>query len=139
MLPHRIRTDGFVTSLQQTRAVRDLRSLSLVERKAKLEKLLTGAAPGILFNEHTDQDGATVFEHACRFGFEGIVSKRLMVPNRSGPSRDWVKVKKPDSAAMMRHREGRWEDGRPLLTGRDGATIVAPADSGWSPRLAEPK
>jgi hypothetical protein len=26
--------------------------------------------------------GATVFEHACRFGFEGIVSKRLTAPYR---------------------------------------------------------
>jgi ATP-dependent DNA ligase len=28
-------------------------------------------------------------------GLEGIVSKRLTAPYRSGPSRDWVKVKKP--------------------------------------------
>jgi hypothetical protein len=41
-------------------------------------------------------------------GFEGIVSKRLTAPYRSGPSRDWIKVKNPDSPAMVRHREGRW-------------------------------
>jgi bifunctional non-homologous end joining protein LigD len=87
---------------------KDLRSLPLGERKAKLEKLLAGSTAGIVFNEHTDQDGATVFEHACRFGFEGIVSKRLNAPYRSGPSRDWIKVKNPDSPAMIRHREGNW-------------------------------
>jgi hypothetical protein len=56
-----------------------------------------------LFNEHTDEDGATVFRHACKLGFEGIVSKRLTAPYRSGPSRDWIKVKNPDSPAMRRH------------------------------------
>jgi bifunctional non-homologous end joining protein LigD len=35
---------------------------------------------GIVFNEHTDEDGATVFRHACKLGFEGIVSKRLTAP-----------------------------------------------------------
>jgi hypothetical protein len=41
-------------------------------------------------------------------GFEGIVSKRLSAPYRSGPSRGWIKVKNPDSPAMQRTREGRW-------------------------------
>jgi bifunctional non-homologous end joining protein LigD len=44
---------------------KDMRSLPLVERKVKLEKLLGGSAAGIAFNEHTDEDGAIVFEHAC--------------------------------------------------------------------------
>jgi bifunctional non-homologous end joining protein LigD len=56
---------------------KDLRSLPLGERKAKLARLLAGSTAGIVFNEHTDEDGPTVFRHACRFGFEGIVSKRL--------------------------------------------------------------
>jgi hypothetical protein len=54
------------------------------------------------------RDGAAVFRHACKMGLEGVVSKRLTVPYRSGPSRDWVKVKNPDSPAMQRAREGRW-------------------------------
>jgi bifunctional non-homologous end joining protein LigD len=87
---------------------KDLRSLPLAERKATLARLLAGSTAGIVFNEHTDEDGDTVFQHACRFGFEGIVSKRLSAPYRSGPSRDWLKVKNPDSPAMVRHREGRW-------------------------------
>jgi ATP-dependent DNA ligase len=49
-----------------------------------------------------------VFRHACKLGFEGIVSKRLTAPYRSGPCRDWIKVKNPDSPAMVRHREGNW-------------------------------
>jgi bifunctional non-homologous end joining protein LigD len=86
----------------------DLRSLPLGERKAKLEKLLGGSYAGIVFNEHTDEDGATVFEHACRFGIEGIVSKRLSAHYRSGPSRDWLKTKNPDSPAMRRTRDEAW-------------------------------
>jgi bifunctional non-homologous end joining protein LigD len=83
----------------------DLRPLPLGERKAKLSKLLARAKAGIQFNEHTDEDGGTVFRHACKLGFEGIVSKRLSAPYRSGASRDWLKVKNPDSPAMVRARE----------------------------------
>jgi bifunctional non-homologous end joining protein LigD len=86
----------------------DLRALPLGERKAKLARLLARAPAGIAFNAHTDEDGATVFRHACKMGLEGIVSKRLTAPYRSGPSRDWIKVKNPESPAMVRHREGRW-------------------------------
>jgi hypothetical protein len=86
----------------------DLRPLPLAERKAKMARLLARKPLGIAFNEHTDADGATVFRHACKLGLEGIVSKRLGAPYRSGPSRDWLKVKNPDSPAMVRHREGRW-------------------------------
>jgi bifunctional non-homologous end joining protein LigD len=49
-----------------------------------------------------------VFEHARRMGLEGIVSKRLDKPYRSGRSGDWIKTKNPDSPAMQRAREGRW-------------------------------
>src|SRR5277367_1681163 len=80
----------------------DLRPLPLGERKTKLARLLARKSAGIVFNEHTDEDGATVFRHACKLGFEGVVSKRLSAPYRSGPSRDWIKVKNPDSPAMRR-------------------------------------
>jgi bifunctional non-homologous end joining protein LigD len=43
-----------------------------------------GAGPGIRLNEHMEGDGPTVFVHACKLGFEGIVSKRLGSPYRSG-------------------------------------------------------
>jgi ATP-dependent DNA ligase len=35
------------------------------------------------------------------------VSKRLSAPYRPGPSRDWIKVKNPDSPAMIRAREAK--------------------------------
>jgi ATP-dependent DNA ligase len=63
---------------------------------------------GIVLSTHTAEAGATIFQQACRMGLEGIVSKRLSAPYRSGPSRDWIKVKNPDSPAMVQHREDRW-------------------------------
>jgi hypothetical protein len=71
-------------------------------------RLLGGRRLGIVLSDHTDDDGATIFRHACKLGLEGIVSKRLSAPYRSGPSRDWIKVKNPDSPAMARYREGDW-------------------------------
>jgi bifunctional non-homologous end joining protein LigD len=58
--------------------------------------------------KHTDEDGAIIFRQACKMGLGGIVSKRLSAPYRSGPSRDRIKVKNPNSPAMVRHREERW-------------------------------
>jgi ATP-dependent DNA ligase len=87
----------------------DLRHLPLVDRKKHLAKLVGKMRLGIVLSEHTEEDGALVFMHACKLGLEGIVSKRLSAPYRSGPSRDWIKVKNPESPAMVRHREGRWE------------------------------
>jgi ATP-dependent DNA ligase len=56
-------------------------------------RLLARRRVGIVLSDHTEDDGATIFRHACRMGLEGIVSKRLSAPYRSGPSRDWIKVK----------------------------------------------
>ena len=39
---------------------------------------------GIAFNEHYTGDGAIIYKHACALGCEGIVSKRLGSPYRSG-------------------------------------------------------
>jgi hypothetical protein len=50
-----------------------LADLCPIYRDAKSARLLAGSTAGIVFNEHTDEDGPTVFQHACRFGFEGIV------------------------------------------------------------------
>jgi bifunctional non-homologous end joining protein LigD len=86
----------------------DLRPLPLGQRKKRLARLLARVRAGIAINEHIDEDGAVVFLHACTMGLEGIVSKRLTSPYRSGRSMDWIKVKNPDSPAMVRHREGRW-------------------------------
>ena len=63
---------------------------------------------GTVLSEHTVEDGATIFQQACRMGMEGIVSKRLSAPYRSGPTRDWIKVKNPNRPAMIRAWEAVW-------------------------------
>jgi bifunctional non-homologous end joining protein LigD len=85
----------------------DLRAQPLGDRKKRLARLLARRRIGIVLSAHTAEDGATIFQQACRMGLEGIVSKRLSAPYRSGPSRDWLKVKNPGSPAMMRYREER--------------------------------
>ena len=50
--------------------------MSIEVRKAELARLLRRSAIGLELNEHiNDEDAARVFEHACRLGFEGIVSE----------------------------------------------------------------
>jgi bifunctional non-homologous end joining protein LigD len=83
----------------------DLRALPLGDRKKRLARLIGKRRIGIVLSEHTNEDGAMIFQQACKMGLEGIVSKRLSGPYRSGPSRVWIKVKNPDSPAMIRARE----------------------------------
>ena len=67
----------------------DLRRKPIEARKAALAKLLRHAKTGLLLNDHVDEPGNVVFRHACKMGLEGIVSKRLGSPYRSGRSRHW--------------------------------------------------
>jgi bifunctional non-homologous end joining protein LigD len=60
------------------------------------------------FNHHIDEAGDIVFRHACKLGFEGIVSKRLGSPYVSGRSRHWIKSKNPAAPAVKREAEEDW-------------------------------
>ena len=81
----------------------------MMERKFRLFKLIGGAKrPAIRFVEHLTGDGPTIFEYVCRMGLEGIVSKRVDSPYRSGPSKTWLKSKNPASEAVRREREEDW-------------------------------
>src|SRR6202011_2251814 len=87
---------------------KDARPLPIEERKAALKKLLRKPHPGIAFNRYFDVEGSIVFHHACKLGCEGIVSKRLGSPYRSGRSADWIKVKNPAAPAVKREAEEDW-------------------------------
>jgi ATP-dependent DNA ligase len=83
----------------------DLRRDPLEGRKATLEMILAKAGAGIRFNEHMEDDGETVFRHACKLGLEGIVSKRKDSAYRSGRSADWLKMKNAAAPAVKREAE----------------------------------
>jgi bifunctional non-homologous end joining protein LigD len=72
---------------------KDYRALPLLERKARLRKLIKGDKGAVRYSDHLETEGATVFRHACRMGLEGIISKKANAPYRSGERRDWVKIK----------------------------------------------
>ena len=85
----------------------DLRDHRFIDRKRRLASIVP-AGSGMALCEHLAHDGVKVFEHACRLGLEGIVSKRLDAPYRSGPSTTWLKSKNPLSEAVSREREEDW-------------------------------
>jgi bifunctional non-homologous end joining protein LigD len=72
----------------------DWRKLALEVRRAQLESLVAGI-DGLTFSGAIEGDGAIVFDHACKLGLEGIVSKRLGGLYASGRCRNWLKVKHP--------------------------------------------
>lgn len=93
------KTGGLVFFLfdQLFAAGEDLRPLPLRDRKVRLEQVLgEGADKGsgrLRFVEHFESGGDAVLSSACRMHLEGIVSKRLDAPYRSGRSENWTKAK----------------------------------------------
>jgi ATP-dependent DNA ligase len=74
-------------------------------------KLLRRTAIGIEYNQHLEDEASPrVFEHACRLGFEGIVSKRKGSRYQSGRSHDWLKMKNPDAPASQREALEDWSN-----------------------------
>ena len=72
----------------------DLRGLALTQRKARLEKILSGAeSPVLRYVEHHAAGGNAVWESACRMDLEGIISKRASDPYQGGRGDSWVKSK----------------------------------------------
>ena len=86
----------------------DLRRAPIEHRKHRLARLLRRPDHGLVLNEHFSGDGAIVYRKACRLGCEGIVSKRLGSPYRSGRTQHWVKVKNPKAPAVKREAEEEW-------------------------------
>ena len=89
----------------------DLRPLPLIDRKERLSRVLRPLSRfktgnGLHYVEHLIGDGSLIYQHACKFGLEGIVSKRLDGKYRSGRSKAWIKVKNPDAPAASRIRSG---------------------------------
>lgn len=73
----------------------DLRGLPLRERKERLKRLLEkhNGSKAIRYVDHFEQRGDEVLESARSMSLEGIVSKKLDAPYRSGRSDSWTKTK----------------------------------------------
>jgi len=84
----------------------DLRRKPLIERKTALGKLLLRSRGGIQYVEYAEGHGDKLYEAACKLGLEGIVSKKLNAPYRSGPTKSWIKVKNPNAPAATRAQDG---------------------------------
>ena len=72
----------------------DLRGLPLDERKARLKQLLASRKGKLIkYVEHFEASGDAVLELAEKLSLEGIISKKLDAPYRSGRSENWTKAK----------------------------------------------
>lgn len=70
---------------------RDLRPAPLEERKAALRGLLHDVNTVLRYTDHLEVAGQEVYQHACRLGLEGVVSKRLGSAYPTGRTDDWLK------------------------------------------------
>jgi bifunctional non-homologous end joining protein LigD len=71
----------------------DLRSLPLFQRKQILKRVLP-KLDHVIYTEHLETTGKTLYEKAVSEGFEGIIGKDKMSAYRQGRrSSDWVKIK----------------------------------------------
>jgi bifunctional non-homologous end joining protein LigD len=73
----------------------DQRERPLRDRKARLKVLLTASKrpPTVRYVDHFETAGDAVLRSACQMHLEGIVSKRLDAPYRSGRGVGWTKSK----------------------------------------------
>ncbi|HEY1261277.1 MAG TPA: DNA ligase D [Stellaceae bacterium] len=72
----------------------DLTSAPLEDRKAALAGIVPPDSAGMVrYSDHQAGDGPAFFAEACRFGIEGIVSKRRDKPYRPGRNDNWRKIK----------------------------------------------
>ena len=83
----------------------DLRRLPLGERKARLKDLLDASPErstrSIRYVEHFEDDGEAVLASAKELSLEGIVSKKLSAPYRSGRSESWTKTKSREGQEVV--------------------------------------
>jgi len=71
----------------------DFASLGNIERKERLEALLSKAQPPIHVTDHIIGAGEQLYRTMCDAGQEGIISKRIDARYSSTRGRAWVKVK----------------------------------------------
>src|SRR5262245_54850426 len=75
----------------------DMRGLPLLERKARLKRIIPRKPSRLLYVDHVETRGVELFERVCKLDLEGVVAKRktsrYIVTEK--PSPNWIKVKNP--------------------------------------------
>ena len=87
-------------------------------------------------------EGAIVYRHACSLGCEGIVSKRLGSPHRSGRADCRLKVKNTAAPAVTREAEEEWNQMACevcMILAGSVRSIRPPSDFGGSKRGCKPR
>jgi bifunctional non-homologous end joining protein LigD len=125
----------------------DLRPLPLSARKARLKELVAGLEPAIRYVEHLETSGDAVLQAACRIDLEGVVSKRLDAPYRSGRTDTWVKSKcrggqevviggwSEDNGRFRSLLAGVYRDGKLTYVGKVGTGFGRPVVDRLLPQL----
>lgn len=72
---------------------KDLRPLSLLERKKKLATLMEKSGSGLLYSRHIDHHLQKLIAAGKKMNLEGIVAKRMDSPYRGIRNDDWLKLK----------------------------------------------
>ena len=80
--------------------------LSLLERKGLLAVLIAAAGDKHLQFSGDFDDPIELLQTCQKMALEGIISKRRESAYRSGPTRDWLKIK---TATWRAANQDRWE------------------------------
>jgi bifunctional non-homologous end joining protein LigD len=72
----------------------NLMALPLLERKSRLQALLTGfSSPRIFYSEHFQDVPQAFLHNICKMRLEGVISKKANAPYRPGRNKLWLKTK----------------------------------------------
>ena len=70
----------------------DLRSLPLLERKARLRELISDT-PRLRYVDYIETQGEAMYKHAVQIGLEGVIGKKADSQYIGGRRREWLKSK----------------------------------------------
>jgi len=97
---------------------KDLRKTPLIERKARLEKLLSKAKAPIRISPFFEGNGPAVLDAFREQGLEGVVSKKASSTYQSGRTSAWLKMK------LVNEQEFVIIGYQPSLKGRAFASLM---------------
>ena len=80
------------------------RYLPLVDRKLRLHAVVPKRGDRLLYCDHIDQDGESLFALACEHDLEGIVAKRKSDPYLLDHA-TWLKIRNTDYTQWIRREE----------------------------------